>query len=57
MAAGTAPMVLCLLFWFFMHYPVSAWYVLALDVAVLVPTFLVLVHLRKELARLARMRK
>ena len=52
-----APLVFLVLFWFFVRHPVSAWYVAALDVALLVPIFLVVFHVRKELARLARAQK
>ena len=57
MAVVAAPLVFLVLFWFFMRHPVSAWYVAAIDVALLVPIFLVVFHLRKELARLARVQK
>jgi hypothetical protein len=54
LAVAAAPLGLSVLFWFFMRHPVSAWYVAAFDVALLVPVFLVVFHLRQELARLAR---
>ena len=57
LAAVAAPLALLVMFWFFMRHPVSAWYVAAFDIALLVPTFLVVFHLRKELARLARTQK
>jgi hypothetical protein len=57
LAVVTAPLGLLVLYWFFMGHPVSAWYVVAFDVALVVPTFLVVFHLRKELARLARTQK
>jgi hypothetical protein len=49
-----APSVLMVLFWFFMDHPVRAWYVVSMMVAGMVPYYLVVFHLRKELARLAR---
>jgi hypothetical protein len=57
LAVAAAPLGLSVLFWFFMHHPMSAWYVVAFDVALVVPSFLVVFHLRKELARLARAQK
>jgi hypothetical protein len=57
LAVAVAPLGLSALFWFFMHHPVSAWYVAAFDVALVGPSFLVVFHLRKELARLARTQK
>jgi hypothetical protein len=57
LAVVAAPLVFLVLFWFFMRHPVSTWYVAALDVALLVPTFLVVFHLRKELKKLARAQK
>jgi hypothetical protein len=54
LAVAAAPLGLSVLFWFFMRHPVSEWYVAAFDVALLVPNFLVVFYLRKELARLAR---
>jgi hypothetical protein len=57
LAVVAAPLGLLVLFWFFTRHPVSAWYVAAFDVALLVPIFLVVFHLRKELARLARTQK
>jgi fatty acid desaturase len=57
LAVVAAPVVLLVLFWFFMRHPVSAWYVAALDVGLLVPIFLVVFHLRKELAKLSRAQK
>jgi hypothetical protein len=57
LAVAAAPLGLSVLFWFFMHHPVSAWYVAAFDLALVVPNFLVVFHLRKELARLARTQK
>ena len=57
LAVAAAPLGLSVLFWFFMHHPMSAWYVVAFDVALVVPSFLVVFHLRKGLARLARAQK
>jgi len=54
LAFVTAPVALLILFWFFMPHPVSAWYVVAFDVALLVPFSLAVFQLRSELARLAR---
>jgi hypothetical protein len=54
LSVAAAPLGLSVLFWFFMRHPVSAWYVAAFDVALLVPNFLVVFFFRKELARLAR---
>jgi hypothetical protein len=54
LAVAAAPLGLSVLFWFFMRHPVSTWYVVAFDVSLLVPNFLVVFYLRKELARLAR---
>jgi hypothetical protein len=54
--AATVP-VLLVLFWFFMRHPVSAWYVVAGDVAIAVPSLLIPFHVRRELARLARLQK
>ena len=54
LAIAAAPLGLSVLFWFFTRHPVSAWYVMAFDVSLLVPNFLVVFYLRKELARLAR---
>jgi hypothetical protein len=49
LALVAAPLALLGLFWLFMRHPISAWYAVAIEVAVLVPTFLVVFHLRKEL--------
>ena len=57
LSVAAAPLGLSVLFWFFMHHPMSAWYVVAFDVALVVPSFLVVFHLRKGLARLARAQK
>jgi hypothetical protein len=54
LAVAAAPLGLSVLFWFFMHRPVSGWYIAAFEVALMVPSFLVVFHLRKELAKLAR---
>ena len=51
------PLVLFALFWLFMRHPVSAWYVVAFDVAIAVPSILVPIHVRRELARRARLQK
>ena len=52
-AVVSAPLVLSVLFWLFAHHPITAWYILAFDVALLVPTILIAFHVRRELARLA----
>ena len=57
LAVVAAPLGLLALFWFFMRHPVSAGYVVAFYVALVVPNFLVVLHLRTELARLARTQK
>ena len=57
LAFAAAPLVLLLLFWAFMRHPVSVWYLMAFDVSILAPFFLLWLHVRKELVRLARMQK
>jgi hypothetical protein len=53
-AVIAAPVAILLSFFLFMRHPVSAWYVLVLDVALVVPLVLVSVQVRRELTRLAR---
>jgi hypothetical protein len=53
-AVVSAPVILILLFFGFAPHPMSAWYVLGFDVALLVPGCLIAIHVRRELARLAR---
>jgi hypothetical protein len=54
-AVACAPLVILVGAWLFMPHPVSAAYVLAMDSGlVIIPGGLVLIHLRRELARLAR---
>jgi hypothetical protein len=49
------PLVLFVLFWLFMRHPVGGWYVMAAEVAIAVASLLVPFHIRRELARLARL--
>jgi hypothetical protein len=51
------PLVLFALFSLFMRHPASAWYVVAFDVAIAVPSILVPFHVRRELARRARLQQ
>jgi hypothetical protein len=49
------PLVLLVLFWLFIRHPVSAWFAVAVNVAIVVPSLLVAFHVRRELGRLSRL--
>jgi len=55
LAFASAPLALFALFWFFMRHPVGAGYVVAFDLALLVPFALAVFQVGRELGRLARL--